>query len=100
MLAHVGGLLFRKKDTPKICPIRRRSEPYLEVLARSGIAKYAREAKAPPCAMVRTMNNSFLRSIMPKPEDIVFTETDANWVHHPYEDALVITTKIANSLIH
>ena len=37
---------------------------------------------------------------MPKSEDIVFTETDAGWVHHPYEDTLVITTKMANSLIH
>ena len=37
---------------------------------------------------------------MPKPEDIVFTETDASWVHHLYEDALVIIVKIANSLIH
>ena len=37
---------------------------------------------------------------MPKPEDIVFTKTDVSWVHHPHEDALVITAKIANSLIH
>ena len=37
---------------------------------------------------------------MPKPENIVFTETDASWVHHPYEDALVSATKIANSLTH
>ena len=37
---------------------------------------------------------------MPKPEDIIFTETDASWVHHHHEDALVITTKIANNLIH
>ena len=37
---------------------------------------------------------------MPKPKDIVITETDASWVHHPHEDALVTTTKIANSLIH
>ena len=37
---------------------------------------------------------------MPKLEDIIFIEIDANWVHHHHEDALVITTKIANSLIH
>ena len=37
---------------------------------------------------------------MPKLEDIVFTETDASWVYHPHEDALIITTKLANSLIH
>ena len=27
----------------------------------------------------------------------VFTEADARWVHHPYSDVLVITTRIANS---
>ena len=37
---------------------------------------------------------------MPKPEEIIFFETDVGWVHHPHEDALVITAKIANSLIH
>ena len=26
--------------------------------------------------------------------------SDVSWVHHPHEDALVITAKIANSLIH
>ena len=37
---------------------------------------------------------------MPKPEDIIFIETDTSWVHHPPKDALVIIAKIANSLIH
>ena len=50
--------------------------------------------------MVQTTNSSSPRGTMLKPEDIIFTETDVSWVHHPHEDALVITTKIANSLIH
>ena len=33
-------------------------------------------------------------------EDIVFTHADASWVHHPYEDALVIIAEVANSLVH
>ena len=37
---------------------------------------------------------------MQKWEGITFTEIDTSWVHHPHEDALVITNKIANSLIH
>ena len=37
---------------------------------------------------------------MTKSKNIVFIETDASWVHHPHKDALVITAKIANSLIH
>ena len=37
---------------------------------------------------------------MLKPEDIIFIKTNARWVHHPYKDTLVITAKVANSLIH
>ena len=37
---------------------------------------------------------------MPKLEYIVFTEIDARWVYLPYEDALVITAKIDNSMIY
>ena len=33
-------------------------------------------------------------------EDIVFTEADAKWVHHPHVDAIVITARIANSNVH
>ena len=62
--------------------------------------KYAYEAKTPPHVMVQTTNSSSLGGIMPKLEDIVFTETNASWVHHPHEEALVITIKIANSFIH
>ena len=40
------------------------------------------------------------RGITSKPEDVVFTEANTNFVHHLHEDSLVITTKIANSLIH
>ena len=50
--------------------------------------------------MVQTTNGSSPRGTILKLEDIVFTKTDASWVHHPHEDALVITTKIANSLVH
>ena len=32
--------------------------------------------------------------------DIVFTKADASWVHNPHENTLVITAKIANSLVH
>ena len=50
--------------------------------------------------MVQTTSGSSTRGTMPKSEDIIFTKTDASWVHHPQEDVLFITTKIANSLIH
>ena len=40
------------------------------------------------------------RGIISKPEDIVFTKADANWVHHPYKDFLVVMAKVANSFVH
>ena len=33
-------------------------------------------------------------------EDIVFTEADARWVHHPHAHALVIIARIDNSNVH
>ena len=34
------------------------------------------------------------------PENIVFIEVDAKWVHHALTDALVITVRIANNIVH
>ena len=50
--------------------------------------------------MVHSTSVCSSEGITPKPKDIVFTEVDANWVHHPGKDALVIIAKIANSLVH
>ena len=50
--------------------------------------------------MVHTINACHLGGIISKLEDIVFIKADANWVHHPHEEALVVMTKVANSLIH
>lgn len=32
--------------------------------------------------------------------DIMFTEEDATWVHHPHIDALVIKVKIDSTSVH
>ena len=37
---------------------------------------------------------------MREPKDIIFIEVDTKWVHHPHTDALVITFKIANNIVH
>ena len=50
--------------------------------------------------MVHTTGSKPQRDYVPQPDDIVFTQDDASWVHHPHEDALVITAKVANSLVH
>ena len=35
-----------------------------------------------------------------EPKDIVFTEADAELVHYPHADALVIMVKMANNNVH
>ena len=61
---------------------------------------YAWRAKKLPQTMVCATSSKPLMGHVSQPDDIVFTQADASWVHNPLEDALVITTKVANSLIH
>ena len=62
--------------------------------------RYSQKAKRPPSIMVHTTSSKPLRGYVPQPDDIVFIQANASWVHHPHEDALVITTEVANSLVH
>ena len=41
-----------------------------------------------------------IKGITRESKDIVFTEADTKWVHHLHTDALVITVRIANSIVH
>ena len=41
-----------------------------------------------------------MKSAQRELEDIVFIEADSRWLHYPHNDALFITTQIANSNIH
>ena len=50
--------------------------------------------------MVHATGSKPLMGHAPQPDDIFFTQIDASWVHNPYEDTLVITANVANSLIH
>ena len=49
---------------------------------------------------MHSTGSKLLVGITPQPDNIVFTKVDASWVHNPYEDALVITVEIPNSLVH
>ena len=50
--------------------------------------------------MVHSMWVCPLKGTTLKLNDIVFIEANANWVHHPHKDALVITARIANNLVN
>ena len=105
LVTHVGRILHMRDEVPKIRPIRKMSESYLEGPASSRIAN-VRQINMPEKPNLHLMLWCKPRTVaprwvtMPKTVDIVFIETDASWVHYPHEDAIVITTKITNSLIH
>ena len=50
--------------------------------------------------MVHTTGSKPPIGYTPRPDNIVFTQADASWVHNLHEDALVITAEVANSLTH
>ena len=41
-----------------------------------------------------------MKSVQRELEDVVFTEADARWVHHPHSDAFVVTTWVTNINVH
>ena len=53
-----------------------------------------------PSIQVHKMEVQPSKQARSKLEDIIFREVDARWVHHPHTNALVITTRVANSNIH
>ena len=103
MLTHNGGIPRKKGDTAQIYPLNGRSERYLEDFARLGKTDVSgknmqgkqRNHLAPWCKS-RILTPRGFHEV----DDIVFTKADANQVHHPHENALVIMVEITNSLVH
>ena len=62
--------------------------------------KYAKDAKNPPPVQVHKTEARPTKQARRELEDIVFKEVDARWVHHLHANALVITTRVANSNVH
>ena len=50
--------------------------------------------------MVHKTGSKHFKGHASQPDNIVFTQANASWVHNPHEDALVIMAEVANSLIH
>ena len=65
MITHVDSILHRRKEAPKIHPIRGRLEPYLEGPARSGIAN-ACETNTPEKNKLHLMPRCKPRTIAPR----------------------------------
>ena len=67
---------------------------------RWGRDKYSQKGNKPHQIVVHTTGSKPPIGYAPQPDDIIFTQADASWVHDPYEDALVITAEVVNNLIH
>lgn len=74
--------------------------PFITRKSNKSTDRYAREARFAPLTNVLLLEERLQKSSQKECEDIVFTESDACWVHHPHQDALVVTTKVGNSSMH
>ena len=87
--------------TPEIRKVRMIFRGHREVGdSRRARYRYLQKAKQPPQTVVHTTGSKPRMGYMPQLDDIVFTQANASWVHHPHKDALVITVEVANSLVH
>ncbi|XP_074356377.1 uncharacterized protein LOC141696088 [Apium graveolens] len=74
-------------------------DPEMECSNRA-LAKYAREARFRPLTDIHRVETRPPKVFKGESMDITFRETDARWVHHPHNDALVISIQIGTKNIH
>ena len=68
--------------------------------SRSACDRHSKEAKTPPQIHVHRTEDRPMNHARRELEDIIFTEANTRWVHHPHANALVITVRIANNSVH
>ncbi|XP_074355952.1 uncharacterized protein LOC141695617 [Apium graveolens] len=64
------------------------------------LAKYAREARFRPLTNIHRVETRPPKVFKGESMDITFREADARWVHHPHNDALVISIQIETKNVH
>ncbi|XP_074327727.1 uncharacterized protein LOC141665640 [Apium graveolens] len=74
-------------------------DPGMECSNRA-LEKYAREAQFRPLTDIHRVETQPPKVFKGESMDITFRETDARWVHHPHNDALVISIQIGTNNIH
>ena len=70
--------------------------PYIGGDSQQARDRYAREARTPPLTNMHHLEEKPSKSFKKEIEDITFTNADGQWVHHPHNDPLFITTTIGN----
>lgn len=74
--------------------------PHLAGDSNKAMERYAREAKTRPLTNVNHLDDRPPRLFKGETADITFSEEDAKWVHHPHNDALVVTIGIGTQNVH
>ncbi|XP_074346609.1 uncharacterized protein LOC141685405 [Apium graveolens] len=74
-------------------------DPEMEYSNRA-LAKYAREARFRPLTDIHRVETRPPKVFKGESMDITFRETDTRWVHHPHNDALVISIQIGTKNVH
>ncbi|KAL8148773.1 hypothetical protein AgCh_005948 [Apium graveolens] len=64
------------------------------------LEKNAREARYPPLTNIHSLEDRPPKVFKGESADITFKEKESRWVHHPHNDALVITMLIGAMNIH
>lgn len=76
------------------------SGPQIAGSSRHTQDTHAREARIGPTIVVKQIEEGPNKAARRESEDITFTKREVRWVHHPYHDALVITTRGSNNNVH
>ncbi|XP_074355958.1 uncharacterized protein LOC141695623 [Apium graveolens] len=74
-------------------------DPEMECSNRA-LARYATEARFRPLTDIHRLETRPPKVFKGESMDITFREADARWVHHPHNDALVISIQIETKNIH
>ena len=73
---------------------------HLRGTSKKAMERYAREAKGQPLTNVLHLTQRPPKRFKGETDDITFTEEDAQWVHHPHSDSLVIKVGIGARNVH
>ena len=68
--------------------------------SKKAMERYGREAKGQPLTNVLHLIQRPPKRFKGEKDDITFTEKDAQWVHHPHSDSLVIKVRIGTRNVH
>ncbi|XP_074333955.1 uncharacterized protein LOC141671574 [Apium graveolens] len=74
-------------------------DPGMECSNRA-LARYAREARFRPLTDIHKLETRPPKVFKGESMDITFREADARWIHHPHNDALVISIQIGTKNVH